>query len=250
MRNRDKWAPSKYVYKGKKLIGSREIGEVAVASRLITDLVAAHYDKYIASYVRGRLVDLGCGKVPLFAAYKDHITTNVCVEWGNTSHRVDYVDLQCDLTMTLPFSDGQFDTVILSDVLEHVPQPEILWNEMARILSPNGRVLMSVPFCYWIHEEPHDYYRYTEFALRRFAKMAGFNVLVLKPVGGAPEILTDILAKNVLRIPSVGKHLSASIQWFASLFLKTSLGQRISEATSESFPLEYFLVAEKCTERG
>ena len=57
---------------------------------------------------------------------------------------------------------------------------------------------MNVPFYYWLHERPHDYYRYTEYALRRFAETAGFNFLLIKTLGGVPEIIADILAKNLL----------------------------------------------------
>lgn len=245
MRNSDKWTPSKYVYKGQKLIASRDRAQVGVASRLVVDLIAAHYDKYIKLYARGRLIDLGCGKVPLFAAYKNYVTTNTCVEWNNGLHGNDYVDLQCDLTATLPFSDGQFDTVILSDVLEHVSQPEALWREMARILSSGGRVLMSVPFYYYLHEQPNDYYRYTEYALRRFAEISGFRVILLEQLGGIPEIVTDICAKSFMYVPRAGAFFSASIQRLGSLFLRTGLGNTISQATSPSFPLAYFVVAEK-----
>jgi ubiquinone/menaquinone biosynthesis C-methylase UbiE len=159
------------------------------------------------------------------------------------------VDVWCDLTETLPFGDGEFETIILSDVLEHIPEPANLWKEMARVLSPSGKVLISVPFCYWIHERPYDYYRYTEYALRRFAEPSGFTVIALNPLGGAPEVVADILAKTVLQTPKIGRLLSASIQHLTSLLLKTTLGKAVSDATSASFPLEYFLVAEKSVEQ-
>ena len=246
MRNSDKWRPSKYVYKGEKLIASRDAAEVGIASRLISDRIAASYDKYIKLYATGNLIDLGCGKAPLFLAYRDYVSSNTCVDWGNSAHDSAYLDLQCDLAATLPFHDQEFDTIILSDVLEHVPQPEHLWREMARILSDGGRVLMSAPFYYWLHEQPHDYYRYTRFALSRFAEASGFRVIVLEPLGGVPEILTDITAKTLMYIPKVGKIFSASVQRFAGLMLKTQLIKNISHATSGNFPLGYFLVAEKC----
>src|SRR5438067_2369974 len=108
MRNIEKWVPSKFVYKGDRLVASRDPHEVGVASRLMCDLIAASYDKYIRLYARGRLVDLGCGKAPLFATYKPYVNTNTCVDWGAGSHGSEYLDLLCDLTSTLPFADGQF----------------------------------------------------------------------------------------------------------------------------------------------
>jgi SAM-dependent methyltransferase len=48
------------------------------------------------------------------------------------------LDFECDLTKPLPFADGEFDTIILSDVLEHVPQPERLWSEIALSAIPGA----------------------------------------------------------------------------------------------------------------
>ncbi len=245
MRNRDKWQPSKYVYRKGKLVASRDPTEVGVGSRLMADLIAASYDENLRQHARGRLLDLGCGKVPLFAAYSGYATDVVCVDWERTLHRNEYVDYECDLTSVLPFDDGAFDTVLLSDVLEHVPQPEHLCKEMARVLSPGGRVIINVPFYYWLHEHPHDYYRYTEFALRRFIEIAGLSLLELRAIGGAPEIMADIFAKNVLRVTAIGSPLAALAQWLTRLFVRTRLGRRISEASREGFPFAYFLVAEK-----
>jgi SAM-dependent methyltransferase len=245
MKNRDQWQPSKYVREKGRLRASRDPKEVGVASRLIADLTAAAYEENLPRYSRGRLLDLGCGKVPLFLAYRDHVSDNVCVDWENTLHDDRYLDFACDLTQVLPFGDGEFDTILLSDVLEHVPQPERLWQEVARILSEGGRLVMNVPFYYGLHEQPHDYYRYTEFALRRFAEQSGLRLLQLEPLGGAPEILADLFAKNALRVPKIGRAAAAFAQWLTARFLATRFGRKVSEATREDFPFAYFLVAEK-----
>ena len=204
MRNKAAWHPSKYVVKNGVLRGSRDRAEVSVGSRLFTDLIALVYERSLPTHARGRLLDLGCGKVPLYMAYREFVTENICVDWQNTLHKNEYLDHECDLTAALPFDDVSFDTIILSDVLEHIPQPELLWTEMARLLAPGGKLLMNVPFYYWLHEQPHDYYRYTEFGLRRFVDLAGLRLLELKSLGGAPEIMADIFAKNVQRVPHVG----------------------------------------------
>lgn len=117
MKNRDKWQPSKYILKKGKLIASRDRKEVGVASRLMADLVAKFYDKALRQHATGKLLDLGCGKVPLFNAYEEYITDNICVDWENTLHENEYLDFESDLTKNLPFEDNEFNTIILSDVL-------------------------------------------------------------------------------------------------------------------------------------
>lgn len=245
MKNKDNWQPSKYVYRKGKLIASRDRKEVGVASRLVADLIAGFYDKNLKQYAKGKLLDLGCGKVPLYHAYREYVTDNTCVDWENTQHVNEYLDFECDLTKVLPFEDEEFDTIILSDVLEHIPNPEHLWKEMSRILSIDGKIIVNVPFYYWLHEQPYDYYRYTEFALRRFVENSGLKLIQLEPIGGAPEILADILAKHFHFIPRVGKHLSAIIQYITEFFVKTNKGKRISDRTSKTFPCVYSLIAEK-----
>jgi len=245
MRNRDRWQPSKFIYRKGKLIASRDQKEVGVGSRLSVDLVAEFYNNNLQQHAKGALLDLGCGKAPLFIAYKDYVSNIICVDWENTLHKNEYLDFECDLTKVLPFSDGEFDTIILSDVLEHIPQPEHLWKEMSRILSRNGKIIMNVPFYYWLHEQPHDYYRYTEFALRRFVESSGLRLIQLNTIGGAPEIMADIFSKNILHLRGIGHFLAMFAQWVTSCFIKTKIGKKVSKATSNSFPLGYFLIAEK-----
>jgi hypothetical protein len=103
-------------YKG-KLFASRDEGEVSWSSRLIVDIVAGFYDRCLKQYARGRLLDLGCGKVPLYGTYRELVTDVICVDWQNTLHNSPYLDQELDLTDDMPFDDNQFDTIILSDVL-------------------------------------------------------------------------------------------------------------------------------------
>jgi len=245
MRNCNLWRPSKYVRQNGRLVASRDPKEVGVASRLIADLTARFYDTNLELHAKGRLLDLGCGKVPLFDAYRHYVTDNICIDWENTVYKNDHLDFEADLTKELPFADGEFDTIILSDVLEHIAEPERLCGEIARVLSPKGKLLMNVPFYYMLHEEPHDYYRYTEFALRRLMDRSGLQILQLRAMGGAPEVMLDVFSKNVMHVPVAGVPVATVSHWVTSAFVHTSVGRRISEATARNFPLGYFLVAAK-----
>ena len=245
MRNSDKWQPSKYVYRNGKLVASRNPNEVGVGSRLVADLTAEAYSNNLRQHTKGKLLDLGCGKVPLFSAYKDYVTDNICVDWKNTLHKNVHLDFECDLTQTLPFADEEFDTIIFSDVLEHIPTPEHIWKEMSRILATGGKIIMNVPFYYCLHETPHDYFRYTEFELRRLVEDSGLRLVLLSPIGGAPEVMADIFAKNILHVAGIGRSIALFIQWLTLSFIRTKFGKKISEASRDHFPLAYFLIAEK-----
>jgi SAM-dependent methyltransferase len=248
MRNQAAWAPSKYTWDGRRWLAARDRQEVNVGSRLLGDIVAALYAAAIPRYARGNLLDLGCGKAPFYAMYQPYIMACTCADWPNTKHGVSFLDVHCDLTAGLPFGDSAFDTVILSDVLEHLPEPAAAWDEMARIIAPGGILLLNTPFFYGLHETPFDYYRYTEYALRRFAMRAGFDVLVLRAIGGSPELLTDIVAKHLQQAPLVGAALAAGLQDVTANLVATKPGARLSAKTAEVFPFGYFLVARRETE--
>jgi SAM-dependent methyltransferase len=245
MRNPDRWSPSKYVLRTGQLRGTRNRAELGVGSRLIADLVAERYEQYLPRFAKGRLVDLGCGKVPLFGSYKKLVSEVTCVDWPQSVHPGEHVDVEVDLGGQLPFTDSCFDTIVLSDVLEHVPSPERLWHEMARVLAPGGHALINVPFMYGLHEVPHDYARYSAFALRRFAQQAGLQVSVLEAVGGSLHVMADLLAKHFAKIQIIGPMLALAVQGMVRALDATAIGRRLADRTGEHFPLGYFVVASR-----
>src|SRR5690554_3427244 len=60
-----------------------------------------------------------------------------------------------------------FDAILCANVLEHVPDPQAAVDNMRKGLPDGGRVFAVVPFAYPLHDEPGDYWRFTEHALRR-----------------------------------------------------------------------------------
>jgi hypothetical protein len=104
---------------------------------------------------------------------------------------------------------------------------------------------MNVPFFYWIHAGPYDFYRYTEFALRRFVEHAGLELVQLDVIGGAPEVLADVVAKNFAPVPVVGHPVAVAVQWATKAVTATRFGRKVSRVTGATFPFGYFLIARK-----
>jgi SAM-dependent methyltransferase len=82
----------------------------------------------------------------------------------------------------LPFEVASFDTVVCTEVLEHVPEPAQVVREIARVLKPNGYVILTTPLYYPIHEEPYDFFRFTPFGLRHPFNEAGLEVTRIDPM--------------------------------------------------------------------
>lgn len=86
------------------------------------------------------------------------------------------LDFECDIT-AIPVPDGAFDAVLCTEVLEHVPYPIEALKEMARILKPGGRILLTAPLPSYLHQEPFHYYGgYTPYWYQRFLPETGFEL--------------------------------------------------------------------------
>ncbi len=245
MQNPDGWTPTKFVMSSRGLRATLDQRYVRVGSRLVVNLIAARYGPLLATHARGVLADLGCGNVPLYAAYRALVDEVICVDWQNSPHAINHVDHVCDLNGPVPLDAMCVDTVVMSDVIEHIARPWVLWSEVARVLKPGGKVVGNVPFLYWVHEAPHDYHRYTSFGLQRYASDNGLHVVCIEPYGGIFEVLADFFGKLLTRIPLVGKLsarllASAAFSWSCS-----SIGRRAMATSAALFPAGYMFVMQR-----
>jgi len=131
----------------------------------------------------GELVlDAGAGRAQyreLFS-HARYETADFLAVKGKTYAQPDYV---CDLA-EIPVEDARFDHVVLTQVLEHLPEPATVLAELHRVLKPGGRLWLTAPLFYAEHEAPYDFYRYTRFGLRHLLEGAGFEVLEMEWMEG------------------------------------------------------------------
>jgi len=96
------------------------------------------------------------------------------------------VDYVCDTT-NLPFSDNQFDAVLIIAVLEHVVEPQSAVSEISRVLKYDGKVFSGIPFMQQVHMGCYDFTRYTLLGHRWLYK--SFHLLDLAPSSGSGSAL-------------------------------------------------------------
>jgi hypothetical protein len=133
------------------------------------------------------------------------------------------------------------------------------------VLRRGGRLILTVPFSYRIHSEPTDYYRFTRFALRRYAENNGLDVDVIKPRGGFWTVmghkLTSHMALRYGRLRSQLQDLGGhgyerpaeqrprywALPVLAPAILAIAAGTRLLESvdSDESDTIGYLLVATK-----
>jgi SAM-dependent methyltransferase len=241
MRNKESWTPTKFVLNGSRWRASRDPKELAVSSRLITDLVIPCYQRVLEEYASGHLADLGCGKVPLYGIYRNKIDHVVCIDWQTSRHGTDFADYEMDMNERLDLPDAFVDTVLATDVLEHIRNVDVFWPEMTRICKRGGYIIIGTPFLYWLHEKPYDYARYTKYNLIFKCEQNGLRVISLEEYGGAPEVLMDLILKQFWRWRRLCTWLDVTFH----LILRMPACRRHSQRTRELFPLGYCLVAQK-----
>jgi SAM-dependent methyltransferase len=175
-------------------------------SRAIEDFLRREFAA-MPAHTNGRLLDLGCGTRPYAKLYGELFGMSIA---GDFDQRTADLDVRLDAT-ALPFADQSFDLVLFSEVIEHVPDAAKAIAEVARVLRPGGVLLITWPFNYMIHEDPHDYVRFTEFGMDRVLRANGMTIEVTVHRGGVLMLgvaLMEFLLVNAMeaiaRIPLLG----------------------------------------------
>ncbi|MGI9355887.1 MAG: class I SAM-dependent methyltransferase [Rhizobiaceae bacterium] len=87
----------------------------------------------------------------------------------------------CDLA-DIPVDAGRFDAIVFTQVMEHLPEPLVVLKELLRVARPGATLFYSGPLAYHEHEEPYDFYRYTQFGVRYLFESAGWEIVKLRPL--------------------------------------------------------------------
>lgn len=159
------------------------------------------------------VVDVGCGEKPYADFFEG--ARYVGLNYGMAGASPDVVaDAQ-----QLPLIDDCADIVFCTQVIEHVPHPERLAREALRILRPRGVLLLTGPFYWPLHEEPHDFYRFTRYGFEHLLTSAGFEVMRIRGDAGAVTqaavALIEVLPRPLLVLVPVINLITPLLQRFS-----------------------------------
>lgn len=188
----------------------------------------ANRDAWIAEQLKqlpdgSSLLDVGAGECPYKSqcSHLQYVSQDVNMYDGSGNQKglqtgtwsFDQIDIRCDL-LDIP-EDRKFDSVLCTEVLEHVPDPIRAIEKMSRLVKkPGGKLIITAPFCSLTHFAPYYYANgFSEYFYRFHLERLGFNVSHLSFNGG----WFDYMAQELGRTSQVyqqymGKKLPTSIK--------------------------------------
>lgn len=140
-----------------------------------------------------RILDAGAGELRYkpYCAHLDYISQDFCQYdvkgdgTGLTQEKWDTsrIDIVCDIT-SIPLPNSSFDSILCTEVLEHVPEPTKALDEFDRLLKPNGRLILTAPFASWVHMAPYHFSSgFSRFWYVHHLEKRGFRIEELTPNG-------------------------------------------------------------------
>ncbi len=160
---------------------------------------------------------------------------------------------------SLPFLDNSFNTVVMCELLEHLKKPEKALDEAYRVLRRNGRLVLSMPFLYRHHRNPHDYQRWTHEKIYDELQSRGFEVEVFLPRGAWLVTTLDIFTQGMnsfvpgsffgsRALSLIGRFLTWSVKKTYSVwsrFDRYLSREDVTKSTFHRFTTGYVVVAKK-----
>jgi len=187
-------------------------------------------------YFKGTLIDIGCGSKP----FKDDISRRIQdyigidiptkIKRTNESERSEEIDIYADL-LKLPIKSNSVDTVFSSFVIEHVYSYETLFEEVYRVLKKDALFVLVSPLMSILHERPYDYFRFTEYALKKIGPQFKFKTIKIVPLGGEWIFMGNRLACHIfdLKYPFPPIIREYAIKQLQNIFLRIDRKVKIKD---------------------
>ena len=107
----------------------------------------------------------------IFHNAKLFVQTDVSKSYGHK-----YLDITSSVLI-----EEKFDLILCTNVLEHIFDSKTAIKNLNYLLKEKGHLVVSVPFIYPLHDEPNDFWRFTEHALKKL--FSDFKILTFKKTG-------------------------------------------------------------------
>ncbi len=161
---------------------------------LIACRLTAILTKFINKYCQREkelVLDVGCGPKPYQPLFSKKSREYIGIDIKRSS----LADVICSAEK-MPFIDNYFSAILCSEVLEHVSEPDLVIEECTRVSKKGSFLFVAVPGTWPVHGAPNDYWRWTEFGLKRLFR--DFGGVEVEPCGNS---LVSVLQLLELYVP-------------------------------------------------
>ncbi len=183
--------------------------------------------------ISGKVLDVGGGVGPSYYRFltKEPNTKVVTLDLeGGTK-----IDLETD---RLPYNDSAIDNILLVNIMEHIYNYDFLLMEIYRVLKGGGKVIGFVPFMINYHPDPHDYFRFSQEALKKIFIQVGFKDINIKAIGRGPM---SVNYNNVMIfLPRIMRIIILPFYFIVDKILL-----KLRPKMNERYPLGYFFELRK-----
>lgn len=181
--------------------------------------------RYLLKYVNGKTLDFGAGS----AKYKQIIKEKTKEYLAFDMFPGPDIDVVGDVLKTsLP--EGSFDTIISTQVLEHVEKPWMMVKEIKRILKKDGICILTAPFINPSHNDPGDYFRYTTSGVKSLFRNENFEIIECDSYGQLFTVLSGFIKFsffNPYKKPKKGSYIINNFLLKIAKFLNKFTKNRI-----------------------
>ncbi len=143
---------------------------------------------YAHKYISGKTLDLGAGSGKYREIIREKARELVTFDMVPGQN----IDVVGDALNT-PFDSETFDTIISTQVLEHIEKPWLMVKEIRRILKNNGTCVLTAPFLEPYHADPHDYFRYTIEGIKSLFENEGFETIECSSYGQPFSVIAGFI---------------------------------------------------------
>lgn len=154
----------------------------------------------LPKYCKGDTVDVGCGRAKYKNLIKKYANTYITVDNASSDVQFENPETKPDVisdVLSMPFKENTFDTVICTEVLEHVEDPLALMREISRILKKDGNAIVSSGWIAAYHQEPKDYWRFSPDTYQLLCDKSNLELVELHKQGGLFTSLLYLIRRNI-----------------------------------------------------
>lgn len=195
-------------------------------------------------YISGDVLDVGGGSFHRYAGLFKKKTKYSTLDINPESHP----DVLGSAT-AIPVKEGSFDSIVCTQVIGDVLEPSKVIKEFHRVLKSGGTILLTEAFLNEMHDEPNDFWRFTNFVLKNMFEEAGFKILFIERVGGFFAVQAQMKTRyfinrfNLYRKPILGRFFSLVFKIMGEFSI---LCDRMDKSqANQKFVLDWIVVAEK-----